>query len=97
MPLTGLEETLRPIARERIAKGILPCEVSTQIWGGKGSGKLCSLCDEPITANHVEYEIELPDAKYGKRTWRFHILCQSIWQLECVRYDHLKRHPPAPA
>ena len=89
MPLTELEARLRPIARERIAQKTLPCEVPGQIWGGKGSGKPCSLCDLPIKADQVEYEVELPDVDGGNASWLFHIVCQSIWQLECARRDHI--------
>ena len=89
MPLTELEARLRPIARERIAQRTLPCEVPNKMWAGTGSGKPCSLCDLAIQADQVEYEIELPDADHGTTSWRFHIVCQSIWQLECARHDHL--------
>ena len=93
MPLTELEARLRPIARERIARNILPREVPSQILAGKGSGKKCALCDEPVRADQIEYEVEMTDARYGLKVWRFHIVCQSIWQLECARADYLRKNP----
>ena len=90
MPTTELEARLRPIARDRIVRQVLPRAVPNQIWGGRGSGKHCSLCDLPIAADQVEYEIEHPDAERGRRSWRFHIVCQSIWQLECARQQLLQ-------
>ena len=96
MPLTELENALRPIARERIAAGTLPCEIPNQIWAGKGSGRSCDLCDKPIGPGEIEYEVEHTDQKTG-RTFHFHIVCQSIWQLECARHEQLKKHPPAPS
>jgi hypothetical protein len=91
MPLTDLENTLRPIARERIAKGQLPRQEPARMLGGPGSGRPCSLCDKPIEPYQIEYEIEQQEETV--RTFRFHTVCQSIWQLECARDDYLRKHP----
>ncbi len=91
MPLTKLESELRPIARERIAQKQLPGEVPSQLWGGPGTGELCALCDKPIQKDDMEYELEgTLDGKV--RTFRFHVVCQSVWQLECARADYLRKH-----
>lgn len=92
MPLTKLEQELRPVARERIATGQLPCAAASRMWGGYGTGQLCSLCGEPIQPEEIEYEIEHDDAA-AVRALRFHVVCQSVWQLECARADYLKKHP----
>jgi len=89
MPLTQLETELRPRARERIASGELPCEVPARMWGGNGSGKSCCLCDKPIQHQDVEFEFEVDG-----RTFLFHMVCQSIWQLECAREQVLKNQSP---
>jgi len=89
MPLTQLEAELRPIARERIAKGQLPREVPSKIWGGPGSGQPCALCDKPIRHEEVEYELEV-HIDENARQLRFHLVCQSVWQLECARAQYLK-------
>jgi hypothetical protein len=90
MPLTQLETDLRQRARDRIATGQLPNAVPKRMWGGKGSGRSCSLCDTPIG----EMEIEVEERIDGKtRTFQFHVLCQSLWQLECVRDHHVKNRP----
>jgi hypothetical protein len=52
------------------------------MWGGFGTGQLCSLCDKPIERYQLEYEIELGGATV--QTFRFHTLCHSIWQFECA-------------
>lgn len=93
MPLTELEEKLRPIARERIAKGQLPCEVPSRMWGGRGTGKPCALCDRPIEWEDGELEVEERVVDGAVQIYRFHIVCQSVWQLECARDDYLKKHP----
>lgn len=92
MPLTELEAELRPIARERIATGMLPGALTSHIWAGHGSGALCDLCDQPILSDEVEYEVE---DKVGEavETFRFHMVCQAVWQLECARHDYIKKHP----
>jgi hypothetical protein len=91
MPLTKIEEELRPIARERIATGQLPREGPSRMWGGHGIGQRCSLCDKPIERYQIEYEVELRGATV--QTFRFHTVCQSIWQLECARDAYLRKHP----
>ena len=54
--LKRFERELRPIARERIARGQLPRNASTRFWGGFGTGQPCSLCDERIQPDEIEYE-----------------------------------------
>jgi hypothetical protein len=90
MPLTKLEQQLRLIARERIANGQLPREMPpSRMWAGYGTGQSCSLCDKPIQRDEVEYEIEHPHGPV--QTFRFHTVCQAIWQLECARADYLRK------
>jgi len=59
------------------------------MWGGYGTGQLCSLCDKPIQAHDIEYEAEPTSA--AAQTFRFHVVCQSMWQLECARPEYLKK------
>jgi len=87
MPLTQLEQELRLLARDRIQKTRLPRAVPTRMWGGKGEGRLCALCDQPITSGHSELEVERIDG--GSESLFFHVLCQSLWQVECVREETL--------
>lgn len=94
MPLTKLEQELRPVARERIAKGQLPRRAPSKIWGGYGTGKPCSLCDQPIKPDEIEYEIEC--AEDAGHAYRFHRVCQSIWQLECARDEILRKQSQSP-
>ena len=97
MPLTDLENELRVIARERIASGELPCiDPPLRMWGGYGSGQVCAVCDKTIRPAEVEFEVEESVDGQMKQMW-FHTVCQSIWQLECARVEHLKKHPTGPA
>ena len=84
MPLTQLETKLRRIARSRIATGQLPRVVPLQMLGGKGSGRLCALCDKPITSEEMELEVE-PRIDRERAPLCFHVACHSIWGLACTR------------
>jgi hypothetical protein len=86
MPLTPLEAELRAIARARIAKGRLPIVPPSRMWVGKGSGRLCALCDKVIQPHDVEYEIQ-DELGAAIQTYFFHMVCESVWQLECARRD----------
>jgi len=93
MPLTQREAELRAIARERCARGGLPSVPPARMWVGHGSGKLCSLCDNVIQPQDVEYEYEVQDdLGAAARTCFFHLVCESIWRLECGRRDYLTKH-----
>jgi len=92
MPLTQFELALRPIARERISKGHLPRKVRSTLWGGNGTGELCALCDKTILPSEVELEVEAL-VNGTLQTLRFHVICETAWQLECARDDYLKQAP----
>src|SRR5438094_902742 len=92
MPLMELEKRLRGIARSHIEQGALPClSAPLRMWGGYGSGRLCVVCDGVLEPADVELEVE--ESSEGRVTlmW-FHVVCQSIWQLECARAAYLKNH-----
>jgi hypothetical protein len=92
MRLTQFGEELRPIARRRIEEGQLPSEVPSRMWGGRGTGQLCALCDQPIHRGDVELEVE--GRVHGAvRTFRFHWVCQSVWHIERGDDDYLENHP----
>jgi hypothetical protein len=55
--------------------------LSTHIEAGYGAGVECDLCDQPIAADKIEYDVT--DAISGKRL-HFHIACHLAWQRECA-------------
>jgi len=55
------------------------------MFGGSGTGQLCSGCDVPIGPSEVEYEFE---DRTG-RTIRFDPVCSLLWGAE------LRRRPRA--
>jgi hypothetical protein len=93
-PVSPPETQLRRVARDRIAKGHLPPRVSGDIWRGAGTGRPCALCDRPISRDEPEIEIE-QSVDEEVEALGFHVTCELLWQLECVRAAHMKQYPKA--
>ncbi|MGH2392752.1 MAG: hypothetical protein ACRDGH_04525 [Candidatus Limnocylindria bacterium] len=64
--------------RQRILSGELPKEHCRMTWYGPGTGGICVACDQPIAADDVEVECDLP----GGGTIRFHRRCYEVWSKE---------------
>jgi hypothetical protein len=79
------EPELSRIAHARIEDGQLGCEPPAATWGGYGDGTLCELCGEPIGPADVEYEVQM--VAHRGRTHRFHLLCHTVWRVECARRE----------
>jgi hypothetical protein len=71
-------DALRDAARERIEQQRLPRNKPARMWGGRGSGQICSLCDQPILDTEPEMELEY-DGTEAHSVVRFHLQCQSVW------------------
>ena len=74
------EEALQARARQRIEQAQLPREKPARMWGGRGTGLACNLCDAPILESEPEMELEY---EVGARqpTVRFHLRCQTLWDV----------------
>ena len=86
------EMTIRRRVREMVTTGELPCDDPAALWGGRGDGKRCAACVEPITAREVEYEVVLSSGK----TVLLHPACHRIWLEECEP-DTTPPATPAPS
>jgi len=75
------ESELRARVVQRIESGRLPLVLSTHIEAGYGSGGLCVLCDQPIVADKIEYDVI--DPRTGEAL-RLHFACHLAWQRECA-------------
>jgi len=71
-------DALREIARERIEQARLPKNKPSRIWGGRGTGQTCSLCDQPILDSEPEMELEY-EGHASHPVVRFHLQCQTVW------------------
>jgi hypothetical protein len=78
-----LETDLRRAARDRINREQLPRTAPASMWGGKGSGRPCALCDRPISPD--DWELQLEEKRHGEGTqaFHFHVACESLWRREC--------------
>src|SRR5215469_5801598 len=74
------ESELRARVIQRLEDGRLPVVLPTRINAAYGTRMPCDLCDRPIAANEVEYEVTDPGS--GKRL-HFHIACHYAWRREC--------------
>jgi hypothetical protein len=65
------------IIRSKIADGTLPLpqDAPGKVWAGYGNGRNCDACDEPITSEQRENELDVTDG-----TLRFHLTCFEVWQ-----------------
>lgn len=65
--------------RAKIAAGRLPLppDGRRRVWIGKGTGRPCDGCDQPITDTQVEYEFHMTG-----QTIRFHGPCVDAWHAE---------------
>jgi hypothetical protein len=84
MSATSSETDLRRAARNRIASGRLPRYVPERAWGGKGTGRLCALCDDSIPSDEMEIEVESWIDDEDLQAFQFHVGCHSAWD-QCAR------------
>ena len=68
---------LATLVTEKIRSGVrpLPPEPPQKYFAGKGTGQRCDLCEQAITEEQLEYELDL-----GDRTLRFHEKCLDMWR-----------------
>jgi hypothetical protein len=71
-------EALLGKALRDVATGKLPAVVPPRVWGGRGSGRACDLCAQPITSAETAIEFEA-DARHNS----FHLYCHNVWVQAC--------------
>lgn len=65
-----------------IATGKLPKHAPERSWGGRGSGLACAICQEPVSPEGVEWELEFTaGSDAAVRSLRFHPDCFEDWDL----------------
>jgi hypothetical protein len=68
---------LKRIAAEKRRQGHLPRICAARTWAGNGSGAVCVLCEAPIDASQIEYEVEWSKG-IDTELLRFHELCYRL-------------------
>jgi len=78
------EPLLREKARAAIASGALPTRKADRTFGGNGSGAICPVCEEPVTREQVELELEFTrqGAHPGLARYYLHQRCFAAWEFE---------------
>jgi hypothetical protein len=62
---------------EKRSLGRLPDISTARTWAGNGSGAACVLCENPIEAQQIEYEVEWQNG-HDRQLLRFHELCYRL-------------------
>ena len=60
----------------KVADGSLPAISVQKLWAGHGTGRVCYACEEPVTAQEVENEVEVG----GAVVLVLHAECFRVWQ-----------------
>ena len=60
----------------KLADGSLPAVSIQKVWAGPGSGRVCLACEQPISAQEIETEVEVGSAV----VLLLHAECFRVWQ-----------------
>jgi hypothetical protein len=82
MPPT--EPELRKLVREALHAGKLPRREPDYTWGGNGCGATCTICQELVRADQVEYEVQFAHdgSRRGMDQFHMHFRCFAVWERE---------------
>lgn len=71
----------RPTITAKLRRGYLPAELPNRTREGRwGSGRLCTVCDRPMSETDIEVEADFLDG----RTLCFHRPCFAAWHAEVL-------------
>lgn len=73
-----------PLVRARVQTliddGTLPRRPPIELWGGPGSGRRCTICERPILAEDLEFELEVHDGPRCRHPV-LHVRCFEAWDV----------------
>jgi hypothetical protein len=83
------EPILRAKAREVIRTGKLPSRRPDRTWGGPGVGAKCTVCDEAVKRDQLEFEIQFEHNgdNPGLDKFHVHVRCFAAWEFERTKGD----------
>jgi len=73
-----MPKSLAKMVRAKLNAGILPLDDPVRRWASFGTGKQCSVCEEPIPPSQTEYELRYDD----REPLQFHVVCHDLWDGE---------------
>ena len=73
-------------AREALRAGKVPLRRPDRVWGGPGTGGACSICNQPLKPDAVEFELEFIWAT-ELTTHHVHADCFTAWERESETLD----------
>lgn len=78
------ESALRDQVRQAILSGKLPNRRPERMWGGPGSGAVCSICGKPLNAQEMELDLEYEGhgEDRGCIKHEVHVQCFAAWESE---------------
>jgi hypothetical protein len=78
------EPLLRQKARAAVRTGKLPARKPDRTWGGPGIGAECAVCEQPVTHDEMEFEIQFvrDGDNPGLDKFHVHIRCFAAWEFE---------------
>jgi hypothetical protein len=80
------ENLLRAKAREALGTGKLPVRRPERMWGGKGAGAACAVCDLPVRRDEIGFDLEFPGEAGSANAFScaLHMRCLAAWEFERV-------------
>jgi hypothetical protein len=78
------EIKIREKTKTAIAAGKLPGRAPDRVWGGRGTGAQCAVCDDPVTDEDTELELEFldPTGLGSPAPYYVHARCWKLWEFE---------------
>jgi hypothetical protein len=73
--------SIRDKAREVVRTGKLPTRRPDRVWGGRGDGAECSICNARVKHDELEFELEFIWGE-DERTHHMHLDCFAAWERE---------------
>jgi hypothetical protein len=75
----GNANEVRQLIQARIRAGQLPQARNYEIFGRKGDQLRCACCDDPITRDQIEYDVEFCAEMGAVTTLPMHKSCYRAW------------------
>ena len=90
------EAILRQHAREALQTGRLPRRQPDRTWGGPGVGAPCAVCNQPVSRDEMEFEIQFEHggATPGLDKFHVHLRCFAAWEMERTKPTKAGKQKP---